>query len=150
MRAVVQRVRWAQVTVNNEVVSRIEKGLCALIGLGREDNAADADYIVRKLLNVRIFEGEDGKKWDKSLSDLSLELLCVSQFTLHAFCKGNKLDFHLSKGPTEASEFYKAFIDQLRTKYKPELVKDGLFGAYMQVTLENDGPVTLFLDSRDR
>uniref|UniRef100_A0A5S6Q731 D-aminoacyl-tRNA deacylase n=1 Tax=Trichuris muris TaxID=70415 RepID=A0A5S6Q731_TRIMR len=150
MRAVVQRVRWAQVTVNNEVVSRIEKGLCALISLGREDDASDADYLVRKILNVRVFEGEDGRKWEKSLSELGLELLCISQFTLHALFKGNKLDFHLSKAPAEASQLYSDFVNQLRAKYKPELVKDGLFGAYMQVALENDGPVTLFLDSRDR
>ncbi|KRX40091.1 Dolichyl-diphosphooligosaccharide--protein glycosyltransferase subunit 2, partial [Trichinella murrelli] len=92
--------------VNGEIVSRIQRGICALIGLSRDDDANDIEYIVRKLLNLRIFSGDAEKRWDKSVNDLQLEILCVSQFTLNASLKGNKLDFHLSMNPSEAAQFY--------------------------------------------
>ncbi|KRX74372.1 Dolichyl-diphosphooligosaccharide--protein glycosyltransferase subunit 2 [Trichinella sp. T6] len=136
--------------VNGEIVSRIQRGICALIGLSRDDDANDIEYIVRKLLNLRIFSGDAEKRWDKSVNDLQLEILCVSQFTLNASLKGNKLDFHLSMNPSEAAQFYSTFVDKLRQNYKKDLVKDGKFGAHMQLSIENDGPVTIILDSKQR
>ncbi|KRY11775.1 Dolichyl-diphosphooligosaccharide--protein glycosyltransferase subunit 2 [Trichinella patagoniensis] len=122
--------------VNGEIVSRIQRGICALIGLSRDDDANDIEYIVRKLLNLRIFSGDAEKRWDKSVNDLQLEILCVSQlgstcfqFTLNASLKGNKLDFHLSMNPSEAAQFYSTFVDKLRQNYKEDLVK-GLFAIY--------------------
>ncbi|KRZ21812.1 Dolichyl-diphosphooligosaccharide--protein glycosyltransferase subunit 2 [Trichinella pseudospiralis] len=136
--------------VNGEVVSSIQRGICALIGLSRDDDANDIEYIVRKLLNLRIFTGDAEKRWDKSVNDLQLEILCVSQFTLNALLKGNKLDFHLSMNPSEAAQFYCTFVDKLRQNYREDLVKDGKFGAHMQLSIENDGPVTIILDSKQR
>ncbi|KRY57029.1 Dolichyl-diphosphooligosaccharide--protein glycosyltransferase subunit 2 [Trichinella britovi] len=133
--------------VNGEIVSRIQRGICALIGLSRDDDANDIEYIVRKLLNLRIFSGDAEKRWDKSVNDLQLEILC---FTLNASLKGNKLDFHLSMNPSEAAQFYSTFVDKLRQNYKKDLVKDGKFGAHMQLSIENDGPVTIILDSKQR
>ncbi|KRZ15654.1 Dolichyl-diphosphooligosaccharide--protein glycosyltransferase subunit 2 [Trichinella zimbabwensis] len=144
--------------VNGEVVSSIQRGICALIGLSRDDDANDIEYIVRKLLNLRIFSGDAEKRWDKSVNDLQLEILCVSQFTLNALLKGNKLDFHLSMNPSEAAQFYCTFVDKLRQNYREDLVKGfvscgilillfliytdyGKFGAHMQLSIENDGPV---------
>ncbi|KRZ68176.1 Dolichyl-diphosphooligosaccharide--protein glycosyltransferase subunit 2 [Trichinella papuae] len=150
MRAVLQKVTSATVSVNGEVVSSIQRGICALIGLSRDDDANDIEYIVRKLLNLRIFSGDAEKRWDKSVNDLQLEILCVSQFTLHALLKGNKLDFHLSMNPSEAAQFYCTFVDKLRQNYREDLVKDGKFGAHMQLSIENDGPVTIILDSKHR
>ena len=112
---------------------------------------------VRKLLNLRVFdEPATGKRWHKSVSDLGLEILCVSQFTLYHVLKGNKPDFHLAKSPAEAKEFYEAFLSELRAAYATEKekdaelmdrVKDGKFGAMMSVDIVNDGPVTLELES---
>ncbi|KAL1235848.1 D-aminoacyl-tRNA deacylase [Trichinella pseudospiralis] len=123
MRAVLQKVTSATVSVNGEVVSSIQRGICALIGLSRDDDANDIEYIVRKLLNLRIFTGDAEKRWDKSVNDLQLEILCVSQFTLNALLKGNKLDFHLSMNPSEAAQFYCTFVDKLRQNYREDLVK---------------------------
>ena len=100
-------------------------------------------------------EESSGKRWHKSVSDLGLEILCVSQFTLYHVLKGNKPDFHLAKGPAEAKEFYEAFLSELRSAYATEKesdsadgkVKDGKFGAMMSVNIVNDGPVTLELES---
>ncbi|KFQ72926.1 D-tyrosyl-tRNA(Tyr) deacylase 1, partial [Phaethon lepturus] len=102
---------------------------------------------VRKILNLRVFEDESGKHWSKSVMDKQYEVLCVSQFTLQCILKGNKPDYHMAM-PTEQAEcFYNNFLEQLRKAYKPELIKDGKFGAYMQVHIQNDGPVTIELES---
>ncbi|CAL8080036.1 unnamed protein product [Calicophoron daubneyi] len=148
MRAVMQRVREASVTVDGTVISKIGRGVLALIGISSKDTAADRAYIARKLLNLRIFPNEDGsRRWDKSVKDLNLELLCVSQFTLHCILKGNKLDFHRAMDPSLSESAYAELIAELRKQYSPEKVKDGKFGAYMDVQLINDGPVTINLDS---
>ncbi|KAK7815798.1 hypothetical protein U0070_025258 [Myodes glareolus] len=102
---------------------------------------------VRKILNLRVFEDESGKHWSKSVMDKQYEVLCVSQFTLQCVLKGNKPDFHLAMPTEQAESFYNSFLEQLRKSYRPELVRDGKFGAYMQVHIQNDGPVTIELES---
>ncbi|VDM27885.1 unnamed protein product [Toxocara canis] len=132
-------------------ISSIGRGICVLIGIGRDDNDDDAEYIARKLINLRLFENDDtGKRWDRSVKDLQLEILCVSQFTLFGLLKGNKLDYHRSMGPDESPEFYERFIQRLKRSYIDDKVKDGKFGSYMNVQIENDGPVTILLDSKNR
>jgi len=104
MRAVIQRVSTAAVWVDQEIVSSIGRGICVLVGLARGDSQPDIDYVVRRLVNTRLFDcPETGKRWDKSVKDLGLEILCVSQFTLHATFKGNKLDFHKAMPSSSSS-----------------------------------------------
>ncbi|KAI6171233.1 D-aminoacyl-tRNA deacylase [Aphelenchoides bicaudatus] len=151
MRFVIQRVTKASVSVEGKLISEICNGLCVLVGICREDTDDDIEYGVRKLLNLRLFDNpENQKRWDKSVVDRQFEILCVSQFTLHSVLKGNKLDFHRSMGPTDAPAFYEKFLQKLRSSYVADKVKDGQFGAYMQVQIENDGPVTINLDSRNK
>ncbi|XP_078505087.1 D-aminoacyl-tRNA deacylase 1 [Lissotriton helveticus] len=102
--------------------------------------------MVRKVLNLRLFEDEGGKAWCKSVMDKQFEVLCISQFTLQCILKGNKPDFHMAMPSEHAEPFYNDIVEQLRKAYKPELVKDGKFGAYMQVHIQNDGPVTIELE----
>lgn len=147
MKAIVQRVSKATVTVGEETVSSIGRGLCVLLGISAEDTQKDADYIVRKILNLRVFEDDNGRAWSRSVVDKELEVLCVSQFTLQCILKGNKPDFHAAMPAELAQHFYTHIIEQMRSSYKPELIKDGQFGAYMQVHIQNDGPVTIHLDS---
>uniref|UniRef100_A0A914WH15 D-aminoacyl-tRNA deacylase n=1 Tax=Plectus sambesii TaxID=2011161 RepID=A0A914WH15_9BILA len=147
MRAVIQRVCEARVLVGDEVVSSIGRGLCVLVGLARDDTEKDVDWMVRKLLTLRVFEDDTGRRWAKGVKDLNLEILCVSQFTLYAQLKGNKPDFRDSMGGDEAPAMYADFMQRLRNAYDADKVKDGRFGAMMRVQLENDGPVTLTLDS---
>ncbi|XP_057699733.1 D-aminoacyl-tRNA deacylase 1 isoform X2 [Corythoichthys intestinalis] len=147
MKAIIQRVTRASVTVGGETISSIGQGLCVLLGISVEDTHTDAEYIVRKILNLRLFEDENGRAWSKSVMDRDYEVLCVSQFTLQCILKGNKPDFH-SAMPAELSQpFYASILENMRSAYKPELVKDGKFGASMQVHVQNDGPVTIELTS---
>ncbi|XP_016949745.1 D-aminoacyl-tRNA deacylase isoform X2 [Drosophila biarmipes] len=101
---------------------------------------------VRKILALRLFE-EEGKRWQKSVKDLNLELLCVSQFTLYHRLKGNKPDFSAAMKGEEAQKLYNHFLERLGQSYDSSKIKDGKFGAYMQVHIENDGPVTINLES---
>lgn len=146
MKAVIQRVTSASVTVDNKVISSIGNGLCVLIGITRGDTLADIKYIVRKILNTKIFEN-DKKKWSASVMDKQYEILCISQFTLYHVLKGNKLDFHRAMPAQESEPFYKIFLNELGKNYKPELIKDGIFGAMMEVSIQNSGPVTLEIES---
>ncbi|MCP9259711.1 D-tyrosyl-tRNA(Tyr) deacylase 1 [Dirofilaria immitis] len=151
MRAVIQRVTKAAVFIDGQLESSIERGICVLLAINVEDTFDDIQYMVRKLLGIRMFPNtETNKRWDKSIKDLGLEILCVSQFTLYSLLKGNKLDFHRSMTPTESQQFYQNFINELRKAYVPERIKDGRFGAVMNVQIENDGPVTLILDSKNK
>ncbi|XP_026497326.1 D-aminoacyl-tRNA deacylase 1 [Vanessa tameamea] len=147
MKAIIQRVMNANVSVNGEVVSSIGQGACILIGICNNDNSKDMEYMARKILSIKLFDDENEKKWKKSIVDKDFEILCVSQFTLYNTWKGNKPDFHHAMPSQESKEFYDKFIQLLRNSYKPEKVKDGVFGAYMQVALQNDGPVTLEIES---
>nr|AAY55325.1 IP04468p [Drosophila melanogaster] len=149
MRAVIQRVKAAKVTVLDELVSSIGPGLCVLVGIKASDTAKDVEYLVRKILALRLFE-EEGKRWQKSVKDLNLELLCVSQFTLYHRLKGNKPDFSAAMKGEEAQELYNQFLDRLGQSYDSSKIKDGKFGAYMQVHIENDGPVTINLESPEQ
>ncbi|XP_059752342.1 D-aminoacyl-tRNA deacylase 1 isoform X2 [Balaenoptera ricei] len=147
MKAVVQRVTRASVTVGGEQISAIGRGICVLLGISLEDTQKELEHMVRKILNLRVFEDEGGKHWSKSVMDKQYEVLCISQFTLQCVLKGNKPDFHLAMPSEQAEGFYNGFLEQLRKAYRPELVKDGKFGAYMQVHIQNDGPVTIELES---
>eukprot|EP00794_Sanderia_malayensis_P017848 gene17848-19631_t len=147
MRATIQRVMLANVSVDGEIISSIGKGLCILLGISRDDTAKDVEYMVRKILNLRLFDGE-GKRWRKSVIDSGLEVLCISQFTLYGILKGNKPDFHLAMDGEKSKLMYEEFLSSMQKGYSSEKVKDGKFAAYMQVTLQNDGPVTINIDSR--
>lgn len=147
MKAVLQRVVTGSVSVGGEIVSSIGKGMVALIGIHRDDTRADMEYIVRKMLTIRMWEDEAGRRWAKSAKDLDLEILCVSQFTLYHVMKGNKPDFHLAMAGENSEQFYKEFLVEMKKAYSEDKIKDGLFGAMMEVNIVNDGPVTLELDS---
>ncbi|KAH8313816.1 hypothetical protein KR067_012294 [Drosophila pandora] len=149
MRAVIQRVKAAKVTVLDELVSSIGPGLCVLVGIKASDTATDVDYLVRKILALRLFE-ENDKRWQKSVKDMNLEILCVSQFTLYHRLKGNKPDFSAAMKGEEAQQLYNHFLERLGKSYDASKIKDGKFGAYMQVHIENDGPVTINLESPDQ
>ncbi|XP_072750876.1 D-aminoacyl-tRNA deacylase 1 isoform X2 [Anoplolepis gracilipes] len=147
MKAVIQRVSKASVSVDGEVISSIGNGLCVLIGIKKGDGVVDMEYIVRKILNTKLFDGDKGKKWGASVTDKKYEILCISQFTLYHVLKGNKLDFHRAMPAQESESFYMNFLAELRKKYIPDLVKDGKFGAMMEVCIQNSGPVTLEIES---
>ena len=147
MKAVVQRVLSGSVKVEGEVVSSIGKGMVALIGIHKDDTKVEMDYIVRKLVSLRMWEDESGRRWAKSAKDLGLEVLCVSQFTLYHVMKGNKPDFHLAMGGEQSKLFYQQFLGDMKKAYSENKIKDGVFGANMQVELVNDGPVTLELEA---
>ncbi|OBZ90323.1 D-tyrosyl-tRNA(Tyr) deacylase 1 [Choanephora cucurbitarum] len=148
MRAVVQRVTRASVTVDNEIVGSIQKGVCVLLGIATDDTEKDVDYMVNKILNIRMFD-DNGVMWKKGVKDAGLELLCVSQFTLQGTTtKGNKPDFHRAMKTEPAKAMYQQFLSKLGKAYDPTKIQDGVFGAMMLVDIVNDGPVTLELDSR--
>ncbi|XP_011298303.1 D-tyrosyl-tRNA(Tyr) deacylase 1 isoform X2 [Fopius arisanus] len=133
--------------VDGLVISEIGRGLCVLVGIKANDTLADMEYIVKKILNLKLFDDEKGKRWAASVMDKRYEVLCVSQFTLYHVMKGNKLDFHRAMSAAHAEPFYKNFIGELGKAYEPELIKDGQFGALMTVRIENDGPVTIEIES---
>ncbi len=144
MKLVVQRVKHAKVTVENEIVGKIGQGFLVLLGVAPEDTKEIADYLVQKLIKLRIFEDENGKM-NLALKDIHGELLIVSQFTLYADCTGgNRPSFTLAAKPDKANELYEYFI----SKCEKENVKveHGIFGADMKVELLNDGPVTIILE----
>ncbi|KAH0941290.1 hypothetical protein BRARA_K01117 [Brassica rapa] len=148
MRAVIQRVSSSSVTVDGRIVSEIGPGLLVLIGIHESDTDADADYICRKVLNMRLFTNEStGRGWDQNVMQRGYGVLLVSQFTLYGFMKGNKPDFHVAMPPEKAKPFYASLVERFQKAYKPDAVKDGVFGAMMKVNLVNDGPVTMQLES---
>ncbi len=146
MRAVVQRVSRASVTVAGQTVGAIEQGLMVLLGVARGDTAGDAAYLAEKTAGLRIFEDHDGKM-NRSLEELGGSILVVSQFTLLGDCrKGRRPGFTEAAPPELAEALYKTYVDVLRNRGLT--VATGVFQADMQVALVNDGPVTLMLDSR--
>jgi len=149
MRAVVQRVTSASVTVGDELVSSIGRGLLVLIGIGSDDVAADIETLTKKILTLRMWpDPETDDAWKKNVKDIDGELLCVSQFTLMAnTVKGNKPDYHRAMAPELSRVMYSTVIQKLGAGYDPARIKDGKFGAMMNVSLTNDGPVTFTLDS---
>lgn len=144
MKIVVQRVKEAKVEVDNEIVGKIEKGFLVLIGITHTDTKENADYLVKKLCNLRIFADEEGKM-NKSLKDVDGKLLLISQFTLYSNCsQGNRPSFIEAARPEQANEIYEYFCEECRKKDIE--VEKGIFGADMQVTLLNDGPVTIIIE----
>ncbi|RQM16431.1 hypothetical protein DD237_003359 [Peronospora effusa] len=150
MKVIMQRVTNASVRVEGEIVGHIGKGLLCFVGIGHEDTEEDAEWCCRRLLNARLWPEASGRAWKMSLKSHEYEVLLVSQFTLHGQFLGNKPDFHLSMKPEMAKEFYEAFCDRVRREYVADKVAEGKFGAYMEVSIVNDGPVTMQIDSKDR
>lgn len=147
MRFVIQRVKNSKVTINNEVRGQIGKGFMVLIGIANDDTTETADKMIRKMLNLRIFEDENGKT-NLGLKDVDGELLLISQFTLYADCrKGNRPSFINAGAPDMAKPLYEYIIAKCRETVP--VVEQGEFGADMKVELLNDGPFTIFLDSND-
>lgn len=147
MKFVVQRVTEASVMVDDKVVGQIGKGFLVLVGISDEDNRQTADKLVKKLTGLRIFEDSEGKT-NLSLTDVGGELLMISQFTLYANCKkGYRPSFIEAGKPEMANELYEYICEECK-KTIP-VVEKGIFGAHMHVSLLNDGPFTILLDSRD-
>ena len=145
MRAVIQRVKSASVTVEGEVISEIRKGLLVFLGVAQEDTPADVNYMASKIANLRIFEDDEGRM-NLSILDVGGEALVVSQFTLCGDCrKGRRPSFIAAARPEKADPLYQAFMDEISRLGVP--VKAGIFQAMMDVELINDGPVTMMLDS---
>ena len=145
MRAVIQRVKSASVTVEGEVVSEIRVGLLVFLGVAQEDTPADVEYMASKIANLRIFEDDEGRM-NLSILDIGGEALVVSQFTLYGDCrKGRRPSFIHAARPEKADPLYQAFMDEISRLRVP--VKAGIFQAMMDVELINDGPVTMMLDS---
>lgn len=147
MKFVIQRVTHADVVVDGNELGRIGKGFMVLIGVSKEDDRAIADKMVDKMIKLRIFEDENGKT-NLSLGDVGGELLLISQFTLYANCKkGNRPSFIDAGAPDEANALYEYIIE--RCKERVNVVERGEFGADMKVSLLNDGPFTIVLDSSE-
>lgn len=149
MRAVIQRVSNAQVSVNQKVVGQINQGLLILLGVAKEDNKEEADWLVKKICKLRIFTDSDGKMNDDILT-VKGSVLVVSQFTLHASTKkGNRPSFIGAATPDEAIAMY----EYVKTTFATALnhpTESGVFGADMQVSLTNDGPVTIIIDTKNK
>jgi D-tyrosyl-tRNA(Tyr) deacylase len=146
MRAVIQRVKSAQVSVDGRISGKIGKGLLVLLGVGKGDGESDLSFLTSKIPELRIFEDATGK-FNLSLKEIDGEMLVVSQFTLYGDCrKGRRPSFTEAEEPTAAKRLYEQFISKLKEEAIP--VQTGEFQAKMEVHLINDGPVTLLLDSR--
>ncbi|CAG5080386.1 D-aminoacyl-tRNA deacylase [Parvicella tangerina] len=150
MRIVIQRVSEASVNIDGHQVSSIKKGLLILLGITHEDDAEDIDYLVRKTIQLRIFDDEEGKM-NLSLQDIEGEALIVSQFTLHAKTKKRtRPSYTRAASPEQAIPLYEKFVTELKTAIGDQKVSTGEFGAMMQVQLINDGPVTILMDSKEK
>lgn len=147
MRFIIQRVNNAHVTVNQKVIGHIGKGFLVLVGIAHSDTIEIADKLIKKMIGLRIFEDENGKT-NLDLSTVGGELLIVSQFTLYADCrKGNRPSFINAGAPDMAEKLYEYIISECRKQIP--VVEHGSFGADMKVSLENDGPFTVILDSAE-
>ena len=145
MRAVIQRVTEARVSVRDEIVSSIGPGLCILLGIGVNDGEKDAEFLASKISSLRIFEDEQGKM-NRAVRDINGELLVVSQFTLYGECrKGNRPSFSTAAAPEPAKYLYEYFVQRLRQTGLE--VAMGEFRAHMKIALVNDGPMTLILET---
>ncbi|MFV0560025.1 MAG: D-aminoacyl-tRNA deacylase [Enterococcus sp.] len=148
MRAVIQRVKRASVEINDHEVGKINQGLLVLLGIHETDEASDVEYLVKKIAQLRIFEDAQGKM-NESIEDIGGSILSVSQFTLFADTKkGNRPSFIQAARPEKAIPLYESFNKGLKSRGIP--VATGEFGADMNVSLINDGPVTILIDSRNK
>ena len=146
MKLVIQRVKETSLAVNNELISEIKRGLAIYVGVEKGDNESSADYLAKKAVNMRIFEDDNGKM-NLSVLDKGYEILAISQFTLLADCAhGNRPGFADAESPTRAEELYKYFGKQCEKLGVP--VKYGVFGADMQISQLNDGPVTIIIEKK--
>lgn len=144
MKAVIQRVKGASVEVDGRVTGKIGHGLLVFVGIGKDDGQKDMDWMIDKIINLRIFEREG--KFDMSLRDVGGELLLVSQFTLYGDCsKGRRPSFSNAMDVEKARDLFATFVAKVREKVTG--VETGVFQAHMEVNLTNDGPVTLIIDS---
>ncbi|RYP78843.1 hypothetical protein DL771_000228 [Monosporascus sp. 5C6A] len=144
MKAILQRVLSASVTVEKEMVSSIGKGVLVFAAVAPGDTEKEADSLAAKVLKLKLWDDGAGGRWKKNVQEVNGEVLCVSQFTLLASTKkGNKPDFHGAAGGEEAKRLYQYFFEKVQQGYAAEKVKNGVFQAMMEVALVNDGPVTL-------
>ncbi len=149
MRVVIQRVKSAKVEINNKLQSIISEGLLILLGIEESDGYEDIDWLANKIVNLRIFNDSEGKM-NLSVIDINGELMVVSQFTLHAYTKkGNRPSFIRAALPETAIPIYEMFIKTLET-ITDKKVKSGLFGANMSISLTNNGPVTIYIDTKNK
>ena len=149
MKAVIQRVTYSNLSIDNKIYSQINRGLVVLLGITHDDDDNDIEWLAKKIVNLRIFN-DDKNIMNKSLIDISGELMIVSQFTLHAKTKkGNRPSYIEAANGDIAEKIYKSLILEIENKYnlKP---KTGKFGAEMKVELENDGPVTIIIDTKNK
>ena len=149
MKAVIQRVTYSNLSIDNKIYSQINRGLVVLLGITHDDGDNDIQWLAKKIVNLRIFN-DDKNIMNKSLIDVSGELMIVSQFTLHAQTKkGNRPSYIEAANGDIAEKIYKSLILEIENKYnlKP---KTGKFGAEMKVELENDGPVTIIIDTKNK
>ena len=148
MRFVIQRVSEASVRIDGELSGKISRGFLVLIGISNEDTREIADKMIKKLINMRIFDDENGKT-NLDLASVDGELLLISQFTLYADCRrGNRPSFVNAGAPDMAEEIYDYIVDDIKSKMYAK-VETGVFGADMKVSLVNDGPFTIILDSKE-
>lgn len=147
MRIVIQRVSEASVRIDGDLVGQIEQGLLILLGIEHDDTEKDADYLLQKLINLRIFSDADGKM-NLSVQDVNGGILVVSQFTLHAATKkGNRPSYIRAARPEQAIPLYEYFVAEIQNQYSGT-IQMGQFGADMKIGLVNDGPVTIIMDSK--
>ena len=149
MRLLIQRVKEASVTVDYKIVSKIGQGLLIFLGVENEDGISDIEWLCKKVLNLRIFNDEDGVM-NKSVQDIEGEIIVVSQFTLHASTKkGNRPSYIKAAKPDVAIPLYEKFVEQMKINFGKD-IGTGIFGADMKVALLNDGPVTIWIDSKQK
>ncbi|QSZ36763.1 hypothetical protein DSL72_006646 [Monilinia vaccinii-corymbosi] len=149
MKAILQRVLSASVVVDTQLVSSIGKGILVFAAVAPGDTEKDAESLAAKVLKIRLWDDESGGRWKHNVQDIEGEVLCVSQFTLLASTrKGSKPDFHGAMGGEQAKGLYQLFFTKVQQGYTSDRVKDGVFQAMMEVSLVNDGPVTLEMSTR--